>query len=238
MKKLFLLFICILVMGFASGLVDQLNTVQKGNCIEIVQHDNPDVTSGGVTFVLLPNDQIDLLQAGMQNLGNGSFNYSYCNTNLTGWYTANGFVGGLAWVYRFEVTPNGETPTIPKAILYLGLLVVLLVIFGVIMWAHMGDKTEVWRVWWFSIMWIWMIAVTFIGLNIARDFLTSQGFIEKFFYIIWLSLMILFPFYILGAVLFTFYWIYKQKDVQNLIERGFSLEDAQRITKERGGKFK
>lgn len=146
----------------------------------------------------------------------------------------NGTIGGKNTKY-FTISPNGEEPTISKVILYISLLFVLLVIFAVIMWAHMKDKGEVWKVWWFSIIWLWMIAVTYVSFNIARDFLTSSGFIYDFFHLIWMVLMILFPFYLLGCILFTFYFVYKQKAVKDLIERGFSTEDAQEIINERRG---
>jgi len=149
-------------------------------------------------------------------------------------YCSNGSDFGYASKY-FTINPSGEEPTLPKVLIYSGLLVVLLVIFVIIMYAHMKDKGEVWKVWWFSIIWLWLIALSFIANNIAKDFLISQGFIEDFFYLIWLVLMILFPMYLIFCVLFTFWWMYKQKATQDLIQRGFSTEDAQRIVEERRG---
>lgn len=146
----------------------------------------------------------------------------------------NNSVGGKDVKY-FTINPSGEEPTIPKVFLYISLLFVLLVIFGVIMWAHMKDTGQVWKVWWFSIMWLWIIAVSFISFNIARDFITSNGFIQSFFYLIWLVTIISFPFYIIFCIGYTFYFIYEQKAVQDLIQRGFSQEDAQQVVNERRG---
>lgn len=127
----------------------------------------------------------------------------------------------------FPVTPNGEEPTIAKAIFYLGLLGFLVFFIILIFWAHMQDQSHLAKFWWFSFMWIPFWAVLFIGWSMARDFLTSQGAIEAVLYYAWWIVGMLYPFYIIGLILYTFYWIYQQREVQNLVKRGFSLEDAQ-----------
>lgn len=83
-------------------------------------------------------------------------------------------------------------------------------------------------------MWIPMWAVLFIAYNMARDFLTSQGAIAGVFWWAWLIIGVVYPFFILGLILYTFYYIYKQKEVQRLITRGFSLEEAQGRVNGRG----
>lgn len=167
------------------------------------------------------------------------FNVTIPDTSLNGDYYGRqvccqaGFCGDQP--FYFTITPNGEAPNTAKSIFYIGLSLFLIILLVIIMWAHMQDKGEVWKVWWFSIIWLWMIAVTFIAYNMAHDFLTSSGFIESFFNLMWKVLMILFPFYMLFAVLFTFYWIYQNREVQKLINQGFSEEEASdRVSGRRG----
>lgn len=149
---------------------------------------------------------------------NGQYSYSWqclSNENLGGYITV-----------LIDITPNGEEPTVAKAIFYIGLLGLLLFFLVLIFWAHMQDQSELARFWWFSFMWIPIWAIAFIGWSMANDFLTSQGVITGVLYYGWLILGILYPFFLLVLILYTFYYIYKQKEVQELVKRGFSLEDA------------
>lgn len=165
------------------------------------------------------------------NVNNANFTengeYAYvvqCNSSSQG-----GFIGNT-----FDVTPNGELPTTAKSIFYISLLALLVIFLLMIFWAHMQDQSELAKFWWFSFMWIPMWAILFIGWNMARDFLTSQGAIQSVLYYSWVIIGIVYPFFLLGLVLYTFYYIYKQKEVQNLINRGFSLEEAQGRVNGRG----
>jgi hypothetical protein len=159
------------------------------------------------------------------NLTAGSYFVNFqCNTSATG--------GGVR--YDFEVTPTGTLPTTSQAFFYIGLMGVLIFLLILMFWAHMQDQTELARFWWFAFMWIPLWALLFIGWNMARDLLAYGGAIQSVLYLAWLIIAIVYPFFLLGLVLYTFYYIYKQKEVQRLIERGFSLEDAQNRSGGRG----
>lgn len=156
---------------------------------------------------------------------NGDYPYVIqCNSTSAGGFLAN----------TIKVTPNGEEPTIAKSVFYIGLLGVLIFFLVLMFWAHMQDQSHLARFWWFAFMWIPIWSILFIGWNMARDFLTSQGGIQSVLYIFWLVIGLAYPFFLLGLVLYTFYYIYKQKEVQRLITRGFSVEDAQGRVNGRG----
>lgn len=156
------------------------------------------------------------------------YSYNFTIPEVSGSYEYNLFCSPTnTFTDHFSVTPNGEEPTVAKAFFYLGLLAVLIFFLILIFWAHVQDQSHLARFWWFSFMWLPMWAILFIAWSMAESFLTSQPVIAGILYWAWLIIAILYPFFLLGLVLYTFYWIYKQQEVQRLITRGFTLEDAQ-----------
>lgn len=156
------------------------------------------------------------------------YSYNFTIPQVSGSYDYNLFCGGAnSFSDSFEVTPNGEQPTTAKAFFYIGLLGLLVFFLCLIFWAHLQDQSSLARFWWFSFMWVPIWAILFIGWSMSRDFLTSGGAITSIFWWAFLVIGIVYPFFLLGLVLYTFYWIYQQKEVQRLVKRGFSLEDAQ-----------
>lgn len=163
------------------------------------------------------------------------YSYNFTIPQVSGSYDYNLFCSDEnSFSSSFEVTPNGELPTTAKAFFYLGLLGLLIFFLCLIFWAHIRDQSELARFWWFSFMWIPIWAILFIGWSMSRDFLTSGGAITSIFWWAFLIIGIIYPFYLLVLVLYTFYYVYKQKDVQRLVNRGFSLEDAQARSGGRG----
>lgn len=163
------------------------------------------------------------------------YSYNFTIPETSGSYDYNLFCSDInSFSSTFEVTPNGELPTTAKAFFYLGLLGLLIFFLVLIFWAHIRDQSELARFWWFSFMWLPIWAILFIGWSMSRDFLTSGGAITAIFWWAFLIIGIIYPFYLLVLVLYTFYYIYKQQDVQRLINRGFSLEDAQARSGGRG----
>lgn len=184
--------------------------------------------------VSYPNSSV-LIDQETASFQTAFYSYNFTIPQVSGSYDYNLFCSATnTFSENFEVTPNGEDPTTAKAFLYLGLMAVLIFFIILIFWAHMQDQNELARFWWFSFMWLPLWALLFIAWNMARDFLTSQGAIESILYITWFIIAIVYPFFLLGLVLYTFYYIYKQKEVQQLITRGFSLEDAQSRVNGRG----
>lgn len=229
------LFICFGVISSSSAL--ELEAVQfnlgngfpQGECIELRQSCT-NCTFVNITLLLYPNSSTGLSNVPMTKIGT-VYNRTFCETSALGTYTywtlgdPDGDLDQPG--ITFEVTPNGEIPTTAKAFLYIGLVFFLFLLLGLIFWAHLQDQSPLARFWWFAFMWIPIWAILFIGWSMASDFLTSQGAIAGLFWWAWVIIGSLYPFFLLGLVLYTFYYIYKDKQVQNLIKRGVSVEDAQ-----------
>lgn len=142
-----------------------------------------------------------------------------CQNSATGVNDSDGF-----YLY---ISQNGELPEIPKAIFYVGLLIVLIVIQVIVFWAHMGDKAFIWKFWWFSMTWVLMIGISFTAWRMSQDFLTSSGFLVSMFYIIFLVLLLTFVPFILVLILWTFMmlfiWLFM---ILPLEKRGLNSDDA------------
>lgn len=171
---------------------------------------------------------------GSRNLLNNvsmTYNPTFFNvtlpTSLNGKYSAIISGVNLTSTFTYNVTPNGEDPSTAQAFFYIGLLALLVFFLIIVFWAHMQDQSELARFWWFSFMWIPIWGILFVAWNMARSFLLSQGAITGLLYYGWVIVGIVYPFFLLGLVLYTFYYIYKQKEIQDLINRGFSLEEAE-----------
>lgn len=241
MKKLLLLLLMVSLLIVSVSASDDafVRPVQRGYCTQLTQT-CANCTSVNITTIQHLNQTLQVLNQPMTPVAAGVYNYSFCETQSNGEviYNTIGNPNGVldTQTVHLPITPNGEEPTIAKAIFYVGLLGVLLLFLGLIFWAHMGDKSELTRFWWFSFMWIPMIGITFICWNMASDFLTSSPMIASIFKWAFLVMIICYPFFLLTLVLYTFYWIYNQKAVQELITRGFTQEEAEnRVRGGRGG---
>lgn len=227
MLMLLSILLSILITDLASAVIEDFGSAKQNECISLVQQ-NEGVVFETIASVQLPNKQFVILNTNMTSQGSGFYNYSFCNTSQTGKYFVNGFDTDESWTYYFLITPNGENPSVSNAIFYIGLLALMGVFLLLVMWAYMQDQSQLARLWWFAFMWIPIISILFVGWNMARDFLSSQGMIEDTLYFGWIVPLILYPFLLLGLALYTFYWIYQNKEVQKLLNRGFSVDEAQR----------
>lgn len=232
--------IALVMVGNVSAQSQQnLGTFKQGTTIQLRQT-CANCSFVNITSIYIEETDISFIntEVAMQKNGLTFYNYSFPNTSRNGDYVYTGYgdPNGIieVWGVRFSITPNGEEPTTAKAFFYIGLLALLVFFLVLIFWAHLQDQSHLARFWWFSFMWIPIWAILFIGWSMSRDFLTSGGAITSIFWWAFLVIGVVYPFFILGLVLYTFYYIYQQKEVQRLITRGFSLEDAQNRAGGRG----
>lgn len=138
----------------------------------------------------------------------------------------------------FEVTYNGEEPTVPKMMMFvimvLAVLILMLVtIFGTFKVENYGGK--------FALYWashLLMVALSFMLWNGSLNFLTGHPFIIGFFRILWwISMISIFPMLILSVV-WIFYTHVVTKEMERLINGGMSPEEAfTRTQRRKGGMF-
>ena len=134
MKNLFILmFVFILVMGFASAEVRTFGTFKAGECIRLVQYPS-DATYTDIVSIIGPNSFNYTSRIAMNNTpGTNEYYHNFCTDFSLGKYIVNGISdeGGVdtAWAYDFNITSSGSQYGI-YLLIFLLLISVILFIFA------------------------------------------------------------------------------------------------------------
>jgi hypothetical protein len=172
----------------------------------------------------------------MQKQG-ANFNYTLCNINQTGTYivTTCGDKDGVYQCagYDFPVTPNREIATSGSALFYIGIMAILMIFLITSTYIFIKSDGLLTKVGMSGLGYLLLIAITFVGWNMAQDFITSSPFIISMLRILFIVLIVgAFPFVIAGFVYYLF-MVFKVKEIERLMTKGFSMEEAQKRTSRR-----
>lgn len=133
----------------------------------------------------------------------------------------------------FQVTPTGSSSENNTSSIYITFLFILLIFFVMTLVSFTTFDNLLNKVSMIGIGYFLLIAITFIGFNMARDFTTTAPFIAEFLYLIWLLLMFLaFPL-LLGAFAWYLLMLFRIKEINDLIEKGLPEYDAMARVKSR-----
>lgn len=135
----------------------------------------------------------------------------------------------------YTLTPNGEEATIGKAVFYIGLVSILIIFLIICLVSFVKFDNLLNRVGMIGLGYLFLIAITFIGWNMAQDFLTSSPFLIEMMRIIFFVLIVgAFPL-LIGAFAWYLLMLFKIKEIQNLMDKGMSFDEAER---RQGRKYK
>lgn len=140
-----------------------------------------------------------------------------CNNPTTGLNASTSFT--------LLVNQSGEELSISNALLYIGLLAILLL---VLVFAVNGfsEANYGWKLARIAAVYFIALAGTFVIWSLVNGFLTTVPFLERMLYIIWYTLMWgIIPFILVLIVMF-FNSLLKTTEVNTLIKRGHSQEEA------------
>lgn len=230
MKRGILVFIVclLLILPMITATETQMGVYAKGDCVELIQLCG-DCTYNNITSIQYPNTTKVILDVEMTKRGT-EYNYTYCFPELNGEYLINGFgdLGGedTVWAYTLTLTPNGEEPTTPKLLFHYGGIFILFIflIGSVIGMIKEEDPKGTFALYWVSHL--LFVAITFMLWDGALNLLTSAPFIIGFFRILfWISIISILPMLIMSVV-WMIYILATCKDVQDLIDRGSTSEEA------------
>ena len=210
-----------------------LGTFKNGDCVNLIQTCS-NCTYSNITSVIYPNSTVALSNVQMTKAGTYYY-YSFCDTDLNGIYLVTGFGDPDAsietWTYDFEITPNGQVASIGSAIFYIGLLIVLVIFLVGCVTLFMENDHLLAKVGFLGLGYLLLIAITFIAWNMAVDFMTSAPFLIEMFRILFFVLIIgAFPL-LLGAFAYYFFMLFKIKEIERLMGKGFSEQEARRRTR-------
>lgn len=129
-----------------------------------------------------------------------------------------------------EITPNGQFSEIGTSIFYIGLLFILIVFLIVCIVIFMKYDNLLARVGMIGLGYLLLIAITFIGWNMASDFLTSAPFLVEMLRILFFVLIVGFFPLVIGGFAWYVLMLFKIKEIERLMGKGFSEDEARRRT--------
>ena len=179
---------------------------------EIIFDENP-TNNGEYWDVFIPSSNTSKL--GVYNFGVDCNNTHY---------------GGVLNGY-FEVTPTGEGVSEAKAIFYVGILFLLMFFLTITIFLFVTFDNLLNRIGMLGLSYLLLIAITFIGWNMAQDFLITAPIVINLLRLSFLILMIgAFPL-LVGAFAWYFILLFRIKKIENLMKRGFSYDEAERLSR-------
>lgn len=236
MKKqllFFMLALLILPIVQSQDMQSLGNQFKKGECVNLVQTCN-NCTYVNVTKVLYPNSTIAVSSLAMTKEGT-FYSVQFCNTNETGTYIYNtlGDPDGILVTQpvSFEVTTTGTASTIQNSIFYFGLVLIMIFFIGLAIFTFARFDNLLNRIGMLGVIYLLIIAISFIGWQMSTDFLSSYSFITSMMYYIFFILMIGFFPMVIGGFAFYVLSVLRINEINRLMEKGFSLEEAEHRTR-------
>jgi hypothetical protein len=141
-------------------------------------------------------------------------------------YCSDGNGNHVSRFLNFFVTPSGVPQSTGRGIFYIGLFLLLIVLFvltivGFIRSNHILPKFAL-----FLAGYLLLLALTFIGWNMAYNFLENAPFLVAFFRILfWVFLIGMIP-VVFGSLIWVGYLMLTIKQVKTLMERGIPEDEA------------
>lgn len=222
-----ILVMIIILSVFTSAEVQTSLPVSQSNCASFTQL-YANSTFQNISIVIRPDQSISSIMRSMTYLGEGAFNYTYCDANLIGRYIVSG-IGDkdgvlTTWTYDYYVSPLAVQQSTAQAIgsaVYLFLMLALMFIFGYMGFRLMESNT----VWIFGIFFVFLAVIlivynVYLGYEYHRLFtgLADSQVPETIFYIFLSILVISF----LASLILLFL---KWKEVFRYIKRELKKKD-------------
>ncbi len=216
-----------------------LGAFQQDECMDIIQVCS-DCTYNNISRVIYPNSTTAVSNVVM-SVDDTFYNYTFCLTSGLGKYIVNGFGDEngtkTSWAYDFEVTPNGETPTLAKSLIHISLLfmIIIFLITSILLYNKARDERVFLReLIWMGVSYLIALPMWFMLWQITEQYLTSIKVLSSVFYgmtIIWFigffAVFVILTYKILVE-------LYENAQVQRLMNKGMMEDEAvERIKRRR-----
>ena len=240
--RYFVFLTLLLMIGLVGAEINNYAPVKQNDCVTIKQVcASCSYVNVSISYV---NSTMAVNNAGMVDIGGGGWTYEFCNTSVLGRYDVigSGDLGGVDTgfdVLYFEVTYMGKELSEARAIMYIGFLALLVLIFflnfiGMGFLPKKNQRDEEGKL--LSISYLkyfrdvlWMsgyflfIAITFVASNLAFAFLEEQLVANVLHMIFRISLGAA-PVVLIVWLIWIFVSIFHDKQFQNLLNRGMFSE--------------
>jgi len=180
MRKLILMLILgLFLISLASA--ELVGTFQQSSCVNLPQTCD-DCTYVKISSILYPNSSLALGEVTMTKTGT-FYNYSFCDTNVTGTYFVNGYgdESGIdkTWKYGFEITPSGMIQSNSQGLISIAIMISIIFsvfFFGALAFKLM-DYEKIYPIAMFFLVLSIIIAMfgMYLGFTYSRDYLYSAS---------------------------------------------------------------
>jgi len=188
--------------------------------------------------IIYPNGSLMLENKQATYTGSGIANYTLPDSSINGDYKApltclfpdgNSESGNA----DFTITPNGEEPELAKSILYLGLILIILVLFIICIYSLLEIDNFSWKIGILAMAYILLNGFLLMCWKLAEMFLTSIPFIEPLFKVLYITSNVgYFPVF-LGLVVYLLIKVTDENNINKLVGRGYDKDLATRIARGR-----
>lgn len=234
---LFLLLVSIFMISLINAQVS-LGTFKAGSDITL-KAGCSNSTYTNLSYVSYPNGSFAFIGEYSMTKSGSNYYYTLTSSNAlaSGPYiycyhcNLNGIDGN--YCSDFSVTATGNSTSISITIFYIGILGLLIFFLFLCGYAFVSFDNLLNRVAMIGLSYLILIALSFISWRMALDFLPNQSFITSFtqllFYILmWSALPLL-----IGGFAWYLLMLFKIKEIQRLMDKGFSEDEANRRIKGR-----
>lgn len=167
------------------------------------------------------------------------YNYSLntSQTSLLGTYSTVAYCSGTTKgysVFQYEIIdPNLASVDTGSGIFYIGLLFLLIIIFGFIIYGLVKSENPIVKLSCLLGGYIFLAIIMFTLWQIAGIYLTSTPFIEKFAMIMFRVLMAGMLPLVVGLIVWLIYQAITVKEIRSLMERGIPEDEAKARVKKK-----
>jgi len=180
-----------------------------------------------------PFSEIILSNQKMTNqLSYHNYTLSSANTSVTGEYIYRVVCNDITplaqnfGTFTFMITPNGEEITSGRALFYIGIIIILIFFISALTYGLIKNDSPFMKVLMFGLIWLVLIAMSYTIWTTTVNFFPFNLFIGRFFYWIFIVILVLtFPM-IIGSWGWYFWLLYKIKPIQEMLDNGVPEDRA------------
>lgn len=179
---------------------------------------------------IYPNNSI-FINNQLMSYNGAYFNYSLIDSSKTGYYKCSSTccLGSACGTDScdFQITNSGNSTDITTIFFYIAGLGVLIFFLILCIVSFVKFDNLLNRVFMVGIFYLLLIAITFIAYQMSLDFLSVSNFLTQMINIIFMVLMYGSILVMVGGFMYYMYMISKIKEIQNLINKGMSENEAE-----------
>lgn len=232
-NKIILIVLILLIMPIINAEIQTLGVFKQNDCVMLKQGCS-NCTFTNITSVVYPNSSTAIEIKEMSKSGT-EYSYNFCNTSLIGEYIVNGIsdVDGVitVWAYDFDVTPTGESLNTATPVFYFVGIGVLIIFLILSIYSFVKFDNLLNRVGMIGLCYIFLTAIVFIVWNMTQNFLATSSYLIDMMRTLFFVLMAgAFPL-LVGGFAWYVIMIFRIKEIQRLMDKGFTEDEAQRRIK-------